>query len=257
MRPRTKIFRNRLLSSVKIAPIAMLGGLALGAFPLAPGHAEDAKVEDVIVSGSGADNPNKLTRDETRVLLTTPRSAGVVSGQKAQVEHLDRLSDFSQLVPNYRPNLPIRGHGDPRFAASGSAPERETARNPTRASSSTMCSGRMSVSNGAISSISNPSRSASAAGQPSARTPRSAMSCAHAIAVIRAQGDFETLLRQLQSHHREAECHRADHRRHARLSRHILSRQGRRLDRDKSPAPAIATTIAGACAGNYIMSATA
>jgi len=57
MRPRTKIFRNRLLSSVKIAPIAMLGGFALGAFPLAPGHAEDAKVEDVIVSGSGADNP--------------------------------------------------------------------------------------------------------------------------------------------------------------------------------------------------------
>ena len=64
MRPRTRIFRNRLLSSVKIAPIAMLGGLALGAFPLAVGHAEDAKVEDVVVSGSGADNPNKLTRDD-------------------------------------------------------------------------------------------------------------------------------------------------------------------------------------------------
>ncbi|MFY9834131.1 MAG: Plug domain-containing protein, partial [Methylocystis sp.] len=109
MRPRTKIFRNRLLSSVKIAPIAMLGGLALGAFPLAPGHAEDAKVEDVIVSGSGADNPNKLTRDETRVLLNTPRSAGVVSGEKAEAEHLERLSDFTQLVPNYQPNL-----GNPR-----------------------------------------------------------------------------------------------------------------------------------------------
>ena len=109
MRPRTKIFRNRLLSSVKIAPIAMLGGLALGAFPLAPGHAEDAKVEDVIVSGSGADNPNKLTRDETRVLLNTPRSAGVVNGEKAQEEHLERLSDFTQLVPNYQPNI-----GNPR-----------------------------------------------------------------------------------------------------------------------------------------------
>ena len=109
MRPRTKIFRNRLLSSVKIAPIAMLGGFALGAFPLAPGHAEDAKVEDVIVSGSGADNPNRLTRDETRVLLNTPRSAGVVNGEKAQEEHLERLSDFTQLVPNYQPNI-----GNPR-----------------------------------------------------------------------------------------------------------------------------------------------
>jgi iron complex outermembrane recepter protein len=109
MRPRTKLFRNRLLSSVKIAPIAMLGGLALGAFPLAPGHAEDAKVEDVIVSGSGADNPNRLTRDETRLLLNTPRSAGVVSGEKAQEEHLERLSDFTQLVPNYQPNI-----GNPR-----------------------------------------------------------------------------------------------------------------------------------------------
>jgi len=87
----------------------MLGGLALGAFPLAPGHAEDAKVEDVVVSGSGADNPNKLTRDETRVLLNTPRSAGVVNGEKAQEEHLERLSDFTQLVPNYQPNI-----GNPR-----------------------------------------------------------------------------------------------------------------------------------------------
>ena len=87
----------------------MLGGLALGAFPLAPGHAEDAKVEDVIVSGSGADNPNRLTRDETRLLLNTPRSAGVVSGEKAQEEHLERLSDFTQLVPNYQPNI-----GNPR-----------------------------------------------------------------------------------------------------------------------------------------------
>jgi len=105
---RTKAFHNRLLSSVKIAPFAMLGGLALGAFPLAPGHAEDAKVEDILVSGNGS-GPNKLTRDEDRVLLKQTRSGGVVNGEKAQEEHLERLSDFTQLVPNYQPNI-----GNPR-----------------------------------------------------------------------------------------------------------------------------------------------
>jgi iron complex outermembrane receptor protein len=105
----TAAFRNRLLSSVKIAPIIMLSGLALGAFPLLPGHAEDAKVEDIIVSGNGAGDPNKLTRQETHVLLSTPRSGGVVNGEKAEKQHLERLSDFTQLVANYSPNI-----GNPR-----------------------------------------------------------------------------------------------------------------------------------------------
>jgi iron complex outermembrane receptor protein len=109
MNIRTQSFRARLLASARIAPIAMLGGLALGAYPLTAVHAEDAKVEDVIVSGNGAGDPNRLTRQETRVLLNTPRSGGIVNGEKAQEEHLERLQDFTQLVPNYSPNI-----GNPR-----------------------------------------------------------------------------------------------------------------------------------------------
>jgi iron complex outermembrane recepter protein len=67
-------------------------------------RAQDAQVEDIKVSGSGK-NAAGLTRQEEKVLQKTPRSADIVTGQKAAVEHFERLSDFSQLVPNYRPNL--------------------------------------------------------------------------------------------------------------------------------------------------------
>jgi iron complex outermembrane recepter protein len=104
----TGLLRKQLLSTVRMAPVALAGGLAVWTFP---SHAEDAQVQDVVVSGSnaGADNPNQLTRQEERVLAKTPRSGGVVNGEKADEEHIERLSDFSQLVPNYAPNI-----GNPR-----------------------------------------------------------------------------------------------------------------------------------------------
>ncbi|WP_018265719.1 TonB-dependent receptor [Methylosinus sp. LW4] len=81
----------------------LLSGVAVGALALAfAAKAEDAVVEDVQV---GAKSENGLTRQEEKVLLKTPRSAGIVAGEKATEEHLERLSDFSQLVPNYRPNI--------------------------------------------------------------------------------------------------------------------------------------------------------
>jgi len=111
MRYAVASFRKRLLTSVRIAPVALLGGVALGALPVDLGSAEEAKVEDVVVSGgaSGEGSPNKLTRQEERVLIKTPRSGGVVNGAKAEEQHLERLSDFTQLVPNYNPNI-----GNPR-----------------------------------------------------------------------------------------------------------------------------------------------
>jgi len=67
-------------------------------------RAQDAQVEDVKVTANGQ-NAAGLTRQEEKVLQKTPRSADIVNGQKAEVEHLERLNDFSQLVPNYRPGI--------------------------------------------------------------------------------------------------------------------------------------------------------
>ena len=102
-------FRMKLLGGARIAPLVLAGGFAAGFLPPALSRAEDATVQDVVVSGGGEGSPNKLTRQEERVLVNTPRSGGVVNGEKAQEEHLERLSDFTQLVPNYNPNI-----GNPR-----------------------------------------------------------------------------------------------------------------------------------------------
>nr|WP_026191395.1 TonB-dependent receptor [Methylosinus sp. LW4] len=74
---------------------------ALAAAVLSPVStlAQDAQVEDVHV-GARVDQP---TREEARQLTNAPRSVAVVNGAKAEEEHLERLSDFSQFVPNYRP----------------------------------------------------------------------------------------------------------------------------------------------------------
>ncbi|MGA8172045.1 MAG: TonB-dependent receptor [Methylocystis sp.] len=95
MRPRTRMFRNRLLSSVKLAPIAMLGGLALGGFPMLPTHAEDAQVEDVKVTA-------RLREEKAQ---DVPLPVSVVGAKTAEREHLERLTDFAQKVPNFVPYI--------------------------------------------------------------------------------------------------------------------------------------------------------
>jgi len=101
MRHRIRLLRKRLLTSVRPVYLTLPGGL-LGALLVFPSFAEDTQVGDVIV---GRNQDGGLTRDENRVLLEAPRSGGIVSEQKAQEEHLERLSDLSQFVPNYRPNI--------------------------------------------------------------------------------------------------------------------------------------------------------
>jgi iron complex outermembrane receptor protein len=106
--------------------------LALSLFAAAaPGAAlsqEEAHIEDVRV-GASVDG---LTRQEEKVLVKTPRAGEIVTGAKAVEEHLERLSDMSQLVPNYRPNIQnpqtstpaIRGVGV--GAGTGAGAESET-----------------------------------------------------------------------------------------------------------------------------------
>jgi iron complex outermembrane receptor protein len=101
MGERSEGFRRWLLSSVSSAPLVFV--VVASSFLEGAARTENVQVEDVTVSGGGADGG--LTRQEEKVLLNTPRSAGIVNGAKATEEHLERLSDFSQLVPNYRPNI--------------------------------------------------------------------------------------------------------------------------------------------------------
>ncbi|WP_018267034.1 TonB-dependent receptor [Methylosinus sp. LW4] len=61
-------------------------------------RAQEARIEDVRVGAESS------ARREDTTLRETPRSVGFVDSKKAEEQHLERLSDFSQLVPNYRPN---------------------------------------------------------------------------------------------------------------------------------------------------------
>lgn len=91
--------------------------------------AQDAQVDDVRVTGGGVEG---LTRQEEKALLKVPRSNEIVNGTKVVEEHLERLSDFQQLVPNYRPTIQnpqtstpaIRGVGV--GAGTGAGAESET-----------------------------------------------------------------------------------------------------------------------------------
>ena len=92
---RSRGFRNRLLSSVRITPIALLGGIALGAIPAQFSHAEDAQVEDVKVT-------SRLREEKAQ---DVPLPVSVVGAKTAVREQLDRLQDFGQKVPNFVPSI--------------------------------------------------------------------------------------------------------------------------------------------------------
>ncbi len=123
----TRHLRNWLCSSASPAPL-LLGPLL--AF-MAPSGAfsQDAQIEDVRVGGPAQEG---LSRQEERVLLKAPRSAAIINGTRATEEHLDRLSDFSQLAPNYRPNIANPQTGTPALrgvgvgAGTGNGAESET-----------------------------------------------------------------------------------------------------------------------------------
>lgn len=108
---RKSAFRKRLPPSVRFGPVALAASAAVGVvswinFGGAWGQdaGQSQNVEDVVVSGSGT-NEAGLTRQQENVLIKTPRSAAIVTRTQTIEQHLERLSDFSQLVPNYRPNI--------------------------------------------------------------------------------------------------------------------------------------------------------
>ncbi len=99
----TTVWPRRLRSWVSSVSLAALGVAGSQTFTA---YGDEARVEDVKV---GAEVDAGPTAREEKILARTPRSAGYVNAKKAEEQHLERLSDFSQLVPNYNPAI-----GNPR-----------------------------------------------------------------------------------------------------------------------------------------------
>ena len=89
------VFRNRLLSGVWAAPLAVASGLAGAAMLPAPAFAEDAQVEDVKVT-------SRLREEKAQ---DVPLPVSVVGAKTAEREHIERLQDFGQKVPNFVPSI--------------------------------------------------------------------------------------------------------------------------------------------------------
>jgi iron complex outermembrane receptor protein len=95
MKERVKTFSRKLTPRATLAPLALASGLALIALPIASSRAEDAQVEDVKVTA-------RLREEKAQ---DVPLPISVVGGKTAEREHLDRLLDFAQKVPNFVPSI--------------------------------------------------------------------------------------------------------------------------------------------------------
>jgi iron complex outermembrane receptor protein len=100
----SKGLRGRLLSGTVLGAIVALGSWDGAA------SAEEAQVQEVIVSGGDKDKPGELSKRKMQVEKIS-RPIVVVDPKTAQREQLYRLEDFAQKIPNYNP-----GSGNPRTA---------------------------------------------------------------------------------------------------------------------------------------------
>jgi iron complex outermembrane recepter protein len=88
-------FARRLLASTRLAPIALMGTVAVGVLSTGAGRAEDAQVEDVKVTA-------RLREEKAQ---DVPLPVSVVGAKTQERERLERLQDFAQKVPNFVPSI--------------------------------------------------------------------------------------------------------------------------------------------------------
>jgi iron complex outermembrane recepter protein len=90
-------FRLQLLSSGSFLPVALLGGgiIAAASFDIPRASAQDGQIEDVVVTVRHGEEKNQ----------DVPLPVTGISGAKAQTQHVDRLQDFVQFVPNFNPSI--------------------------------------------------------------------------------------------------------------------------------------------------------
>jgi iron complex outermembrane receptor protein len=83
--------RSNLLSSVSLAPATLVGCVILSAFDTPSARAQDAQVEEVKVT-------SRLREEKAQ---DVPQPVAVVGGKTADREHIERLQEFGQKVPNF------------------------------------------------------------------------------------------------------------------------------------------------------------
>lgn len=125
--------RANLLRSVGFASLAAGGVLVFGAVPAA---AQSAPIPDPTIGQSGGaavsaqvDDVTVTARNREEKAQDVPLPVSVVGPKAAERERLERLSDFAEKVPNYRPNISnprtsgtaIRGVAGGTGASSGGA----------------------------------------------------------------------------------------------------------------------------------------
>lgn len=101
----SKGLRGRLLSGTVLGAI-----VASGAWGGEAANAEEAQVQEVVVSGGDKEKPGELSKRKMQVEKIA-RPIVVVDPKTAQREQLYKLEDFAQKIPNYNP-----GSGNPRTA---------------------------------------------------------------------------------------------------------------------------------------------
>jgi len=89
------VLGRRSPTSTKLARLALLGTVAVGALAAPVARAEDAQVEDVKITA-------RLREEKAQ---DVPLPVSVVGAKTAERERLERLQDFAQKVPNFVPSI--------------------------------------------------------------------------------------------------------------------------------------------------------
>lgn len=99
--------RHGLLSRAALAPLAIAVGYGASA-----ARAQQVQVEDIKVGRETSVREEKAQAASRPIVVITPKTA--------EREHIERLEDFAQRVPNYRPNTHNPQTGRPAIRGVGS-----------------------------------------------------------------------------------------------------------------------------------------
>lgn len=142
-----KAFRDGLFRGTGLARSAVAGLVVFGGFPAHPARAQSVPAQDArqapaqgaepaaAAASAQVDEVKVTARNREEKAQDVPLAVSVVGAKAAERERLERLSDFAEKVPNYRPNISnprtsgtaIRGVAGGTGAGSGGADGSEAA----------------------------------------------------------------------------------------------------------------------------------
>ncbi|MEF3365208.1 TonB-dependent receptor [Methylocystis sp. 9N] len=98
--------RKRLLSSVRFAPLALMGGVAAGLLSAERcALAEDAQPAAAAAASAQVEDVKVTARQREEKAQDVPLPVSVVGPKTQERERLERMQDFAQKVPNFIPSI--------------------------------------------------------------------------------------------------------------------------------------------------------